>query len=159
MKLAGALLVVRDMDASRRFYTGVLRRDVFLDLETYVVFEGFSIITEPQWREFQDRADLEYRYRNNVCQLGFEVGDFDEFLAHFNFFPGIEIMGAPREYPWGQRSFRFYDPDGHVIEVGEDMKVVTKRCLRSGMTVEEACEKVMYPRPFVEECLRELKGE
>ena len=32
---------------------------------------------------------------------------------------------------------RFYDLDGHIIEVGEDMKMVIKRFLASGMTMEE----------------------
>ena len=38
---------------------------------------------------------------------------------------------------WGQRVIRFYDLDGHIVEVGEDMKMVLKRFLASGMTMEE----------------------
>ena len=37
---------------------------------------------------------------------------------------------------------RFYDPDGHIIEVGEDMKMVIKRFLASGMTMEEISVKM-----------------
>ena len=37
----------------------------------------------------------------------------------------------------GQRVVRFYDLDGHIIEVGEEMKTVVERFLHSGMTLEE----------------------
>lgn len=40
------------------------------------------------------------------------------------------------EHSWGQRVIRFYDPDGHMIEVGEAMKAVIERFLDSGMTLE-----------------------
>ena len=32
---------------------------------------------------------------------------------------------------------RFYDPDGHIIEVGENMAMVVRRFLAAGMTMEE----------------------
>ena len=37
---------------------------------------------------------------------------------------------------------RFYDLDGHIIEVGEDMKMVIKRFLAAGMTMEEVSVKM-----------------
>ena len=46
------------------------------------------------------------------------------------------------EHSCGQRVIRFYDLDGHIIEVGEDMKIVIKRFLASGMTMEEVFAKM-----------------
>ena len=37
---------------------------------------------------------------------------------------------------------RFYDLDGHIVEVGEDMKMVLKRFLASSMTMEEISVKM-----------------
>ena len=156
MKLEGSLLVVKDMDISRRFYKDVLSRTVLLDLKVYVVFEGFYLLTEGQWREFLDNKTVQLQYGNHVCQLGFEDDDIDTFMEHFQKFPDIKVLTPLKEYVWGQRSIRFYDPDGHIIEVGESMKVVVKRFLRSGMTIEEAIEKSMFPREFVEMCQKEL---
>jgi catechol 2,3-dioxygenase-like lactoylglutathione lyase family enzyme len=156
MKLEGTLLVVKDMDTSRRFYEDVLFRTVFLDLKVYVVFEGFCLLTEGQWTEFLDHKPVQLNYGNNVCQLGFEDDDIDAFIAHIQKFPDIKVLTPLKEYAWGQRSIRFYDPDGHIVEVGESMKVVVKRFLRSGMTIEEAMEKSMFPREFVEMCQKEL---
>lgn len=49
------------------------------------------------------------------------------------------------EHAWGQRVVRFYDPDYHIIEVSENMKVVCKRFSDKGMTVEEISERMGIP--------------
>ena len=41
----------------------------------------------------------------------------------------IEYVHPVKEHGWGQRVVRFYDPDKHIIEVGENMKVVSG-CMR-----------------------------
>ncbi|MEE0776708.1 MAG: glyoxalase, partial [Bacillota bacterium] len=46
------------------------------------------------------------------------------------------------EHSWGQRVIRFYDLDRHLIEVGEDMKMVVKRFLNTGMTMEEVSKRM-----------------
>ena len=159
MKLSGTLLVVKDMEVSRRFYQEVLSSTVFLDLETYVDFEdGFCLMTEAQWAEFIDTPAISYGYKNNVCELSFEDDDIDAFMAHLGKFADVEILTPLKEYEWGQRSVRFYDPDKHIIEVGENMKVVIKRFLSSGLSVEETMERAMFPREFVEMCKQELDG-
>ncbi len=56
--------------------------------------------------------------------------------------PDIEYLGDVIEHSWGQRVIRFYDLDGHIIEVGEDMQMVIKRFLASGMTIEDASVKM-----------------
>ena len=156
MQLVGTLLVVKDMDRSRRFYEDLLFRTVLLDLKAYLVFDGFFLLAEGQWTEFLDNKPVRLNYGNNVCQLAFEDDDIDAFTERLRNFPDMQVLTPLKEYPWGQRSIRFYDPDGHVIEVGESMKIVVKRFLRFGMTVEETVEKSMFPREFVEMCLREL---
>ena len=65
------------------------------------------------------------------------------FAAMFWFpLPDIEYLGGVIEHSWGQRVIRFYDLDGHIIEVGEDMRMVIKRFLASGMTMEEVSVKM-----------------
>ncbi len=159
MKLEACLLVVKDMAVARRFYQDVLGCAVMLDLDDYVVFEGgFCLLTEKNWQEFLSPAFAVPAYKNNACELSFEDEDLDAFLEHLRAFPGIEVLTPLKTYDWGQRALRFYDPDGHVVEVGESMKTVVKRFLASGLSVEETMQKSMYPREFVEMCLQELKA-
>ena len=49
---------------------------------------------------------------------------------------------------------RFYDPDKHIIEVGENMKVVCRRFLDSGMTPEQTAKRMDVPLKFVDSCMR-----
>ncbi len=46
---------------------------------------------------------------------------------------------------------RFRDPDGHIIEVGENMTAVCRRFLDSGMTPEEAAARMDVPVDYVRE--------
>ena len=54
----------------------------------------------------------------------------------------------------GQRVVRFYDPDRHIIEVGENMKAVCWRFLDSGMTPDQVAVRMDVPVKFVNACLR-----
>lgn len=75
-------------------------------------------------------------YANNM-ELGFEEKDFDGFLKKLKKYSDIVFLSNVIEHGWGQRVIRFYDLDGHLIEVGEDMKMVVQRFLDTGMTLEE----------------------
>ena len=78
----------------------------------------------------------------NNAEIVFEEQDFDGFLNKLKAYPEIEYLGEAIEHSWGQRIIRFYDLDGHIIEVGEDMKMVIKRFLSSGMTIEEVSARM-----------------
>lgn len=81
------------------------------------------------------------RKSNNV-EIVFEEQDFDGFLNKLKKYPDIEYLGEVIEHSWGQRVIRFYDLDGHIVEVGEDMKMVLKHFLASSVTMEEISVKM-----------------
>ena len=89
------------------------------------------------------------RRKSNNAELYFEEKDFDKFLEYLKEFPEIQYVHPVEEAPWGQRIVRFYDPDFHIIEVGEPMDAVIKRLFESGMTVEQVSEKSQYPIEYV----------
>ncbi len=53
---------------------------------------------------------------------------------------------------------RFYDPDKHIIEVGESMAVVAKRFLDQGLSVEETAKIIQHPVEFVKMVQAKTKG-
>ena len=69
-------------------------------------------------------------------------------------YPEISYVHPPLEHRWGQRVVRLYDPDGHIIEVGENIKTVCRRFLDSGMTVEETAQRMDVPEKFIRACMR-----
>ena len=80
--------------------------------------------------------------KSNNAEIVFEEQDFDGFLNKLKAYSDIEYLGEVIEHSWGQRVIRFYDLDEHLIEVGEDMKMVIKRFLASGMSMEEVSVKM-----------------
>lgn len=49
---------------------------------------------------------------------------------------------------------RLFDPDRHIIEVGENVKTVCRRFLESGMTAEQVAKRMDVPIKFVNACMR-----
>ena len=68
--------------------------------------------------------------------------------------PPVSYVNESMEHDWGQRVVRLYDPDRHVIEVGESMNFVARRFLNMGMTAEQTAEKTQLPL----EQIREMAG-
>lgn len=159
MHYSGYLVVVKDAQKSRQFYQDVFGAQLFLDLGGYVIFQDkYALIDEATWRELLAGHEEDVQYRNHSGELFFEEDDLEAFIKRLEKFPNIEMVHEMREYPWGQRVVRFYDPDGHLLEVGDSMKVVVKKMLRGGMSIVEVTEKSMFPLSFIEECSAELEG-
>jgi hypothetical protein len=63
---------------------------------------------------------------------------------------GVEFIHTVREQPWGQRVMRFYDPYGHVIEIGEPMEAVVRRFHEQGLPIDDIAKRTSLLREFVE---------
>jgi catechol 2,3-dioxygenase-like lactoylglutathione lyase family enzyme len=154
MKPNTAIVIVSDMDISRRFYEQVLGQRVVLDLGANIAFDGsVSLLTRNVWAEFIGKPAEEITLRSHNFELYFERDDFDAFVAHFRTFD-IECVHDVIEHAWGQRVIRFYDPDGHVIEVGESMAAVFRRFLAQGLSIEETATRTQHPVEFVRESVQ-----
>lgn len=157
MQYQGCLLVVKDAQKSKTFYQTLFGCTVELDLEDYVIFkEGIMLQQQDTWLGFIQKNTDALCYQHHTVELYFEEENLDDFIEQLYLTHAKQMMSPVTEHEWGQRSIRFYDLDQHVIEVGESMKVVVKRYLKMGMTVEQAAEKSMFPISFVEACLAEL---
>jgi catechol 2,3-dioxygenase-like lactoylglutathione lyase family enzyme len=153
MKLTRPLLVTNDLAAAREFYEKVLNQRVVLDFGADITFDGgFSLQTLESWAEFIRKTPEEIRFGANDAELYFEEAEFDGFAARLASFPDVLLLHDVFEHPWGQRVVRFYDPDRHVIEVGEPMEAVIKRFLKGGMTPEKVAKRTMFPLEFICSC-------
>lgn len=150
MKFKNPLLVVKDIEKSKKFYQKVLGLHVIMDFGANITLTGgISLQTEETWREFIGK---DIQYNGNDTELYFEEDSFDEFVKKLKEIDDIDYIHDVMEHRWGQRVIRFYDLDHHIIEVGENMKVVCKRFLDSGMTQEEVAIRMDVPIKFVQAC-------
>ena len=136
MKYSCTVLSVSDIRAARKFYEDLFGLEVFQDYGKNIAFTcGLALQQDFDWLVGVSK-DSVLNQPNNM-EICFEEQDFDGFLDKLKKYPHIEYLGDIIEHSWGQRVIRFYDLDGHIIEVGEDMKMVVNRFLSSGMDMEE----------------------
>lgn len=152
MKFKNPLLVVTDMKKSIEFYKKVLGLRVIMDFGANVTLTGgVCLQTKDTWSEFIGINDI--GFGGNSGEIYFEEDDFDLFIERLKTFE-ISYVHPVKEHSFGQRAVRFYDPDNHIIEVGENIKTVCKRFLDSGMTVEQVAQRMDVPIKFVNSCMR-----
>lgn len=141
MRYTAALLSVADVRVSRAFYQELFGLEVDHDYGINVSFPcGLALQQNFAWLTGVP-ADSVMRQSHNL-ELCFETEDFDGFLKRLDRRPDIRRLGDVVEHSWGQRVVRLYDPDGHLIEVGEDMGMVVRRFLASGQTLEEVSARM-----------------
>ena len=152
MKLKNPMLVVTDIDNSVEFYKKVLGLHVIMDFgANKTLTGGLALQTLETWQEFIGTDDVSFG--GNHSEVYFEEDHFDEFVEKLKKCD-VEYVHPIIEHSWGQRVVRFYDPDKHIIEVGENLKVVCKRFLNSGMTPEQVAEGMNVPMKFINACMR-----
>ena len=152
MKMKNPMLVVTDIDKSVEFYKKVLGLRVVMDFgANKTLTGGLALQTLESWQEFIGTDEVSFG--GNSSEVYFEEDDFDKFADRLKGCE-VEYVHPVKEHAWGQRVVRIYDPDRHIIEVGENLKTVCKRFLNSGMTPEQAAERMDVPLKFVKGCMR-----
>lgn len=123
MRFVNPIPFVRDIARSKAFYETRMGLRVVEDFGSFVLFEtGFAIHEGPAlertvWR--QASATQEPYGRANLL-LYFEHEDVDAAFSAIA--PHVTLIHPVEQQAWGQRVFRFYDPDGHAVEVGEPQR-------------------------------------
>jgi len=141
MKYTCTVISVADINLSRKFYEDLFGLELYQNYGINISFTcGLSLQQEFDWLVNLPK-DKVLRNSNNI-ELCFEEENFDDFLGKVKEYPNIKYLGDVVEHTWGQRVVRFYDLDGHIIEVGESIKMVINRFLTSGLTMDEISTKM-----------------
>ncbi|SFD03258.1 VOC family protein [Clostridium uliginosum] len=152
MRFTCPLIAISDLEASKKFYQEVLGQKIVLDLGWNVTFSGgFAIQLNFADIVLIDKETIMKKSHN--FELYFEEDDFDNFIEHLKKFDDIEYVHQPKKYDWQQRVVRIYDPDKHIIEIGESMAVIAKCYLNQGLSVEETANIIQHPVEFVKSCI------
>lgn len=151
MKFSNPLIVTADLALAKQFYQEVLGLSVVLDFGANVTLDGgISLQTLDTWKDFIGTEDITFYPHSS--ELYFVEEDFDGFLQRLSQCE-IQYVHPMKEHRWGQRVVRFYDTDGHIIEVGESLAAVCRRFQAQDMTHEEIALRMDVPLPYVLELL------
>ncbi len=138
---SSAVLVTGHFDLMRRFYENVMEQKVLYDFGSCVQFEcGLTV-----WRPSEGHSVIKALAHadgteNAALELCFETEDFDAQAARVTA-AGVMLAHGVIEENWGQRTLRFFDPEGNLVELGESIPAFCKRLHFSGMSVEEVAKK------------------
>lgn len=144
MKLKNILFVVEDIERSKKFYTELFGLVVIRDFgENVILTEGLVLQEKKLWEKFIEK---DINLGGNDAELYFEENDIDGFIEKLEKSNlTIVYLNQCIEHDWGQRVIRIYDPDRHIIEIGESMDYVARRFLKTGMTAEQVAKKTQLP--------------
>lgn len=156
-----SVIFVKDIGVSRRFYETLLEQIVAFDFGENVTFAGGFAIHDANHISqllFGHPAKEREHLGGENFELYFETHDLDAILTRLTEV-GVAFVHHVREQPWGQRVFRVYDPDGHIVEIGEPMPIVIQRFLHQGMSVEETAQRTSMPVESVQQVAQRLQEE
>lgn len=117
MRLRNVLIVVKDIEKSKKYYQDLFGLDVILDNDgNMILSEGLVLQDEAIWKKFIGRDVIGM---NNQSELYFEEANIEGFVEKLDrMYPDTEYVNKLMTHSWGQTVVRFYDPDGNLIEVG-----------------------------------------
>lgn len=154
MKFKCPLIVVSNIEQSRCFYEKILNQQIKYDFGENITYEGdFSIQLKPHFANMITIDEKNIKSKSNNFELYFEEDDIERFVQKLKSFKEIKLIHDLIEHPWGQRVIRFYDPDYHIIEVGENMESVIRRFIGKGLSIEDTAKITQHPIDFVKQCL------
>ena len=121
MRLRNILIVVKDIEKSKKFYHDLFGLDIILDNDGNVILtEGLVLQDEKVW---QDVTGKEVVPENNSCELYFEERNIETFTEKLEkLYPETKYVTRLMTYSWGQKVILFYDLDGNLIEVRTPMR-------------------------------------
>ena len=121
LHFANSVVFVKNIEASKKFYSELMGLKIVQDSEVFILFENnFSIHqarelvntiygNEPESvNQLQGRINLLLYFESTDLE-----GEFERLKNH------VELIHPIKQQTWGQKVFRFYDPDHHIIEIGE----------------------------------------
>ncbi len=139
MEFHSPVIIVNDITISTEFYINLLDQKIEHDFGKNIIFKsGFSI-----WEPAPDHVipkNLKTTAQTNAFELYFEDETIEVVHEKLQA-AGVEFLHEIREEHWGQQTIRFFDPDHHLIEVGEPLHIFVKNMFNSGLTTAEISKK------------------
>ena len=147
LKNCAAVLFVKDAGKAKDFYVNVLGLTVIADFGglNFVFREGFAVWQPMPENIVQQRlgGNMYDKSLTSRFELCFETGDIDAVYERLKA-EGVTFLHEVNTELWGQRNIRFYDHDGHLLEVGEAMPVFLARIYEEENRDIEATAKRTY---------------
>lgn len=153
-----AVIFTDNIETMKEFYEQTMGQSVQFDFGGSVIFDcGLTI-----W-ELKDSYPLSKALgnrdggrSNESMEICFESDEFEAEASRLKEL-GVKPVHDVTEEEWGQKTIRFYDPDGNIIEIGETMPFFCRRLYCAGLSAAQVSNKTGIPKHTVDEYLKWIK--
>jgi catechol 2,3-dioxygenase-like lactoylglutathione lyase family enzyme len=156
LKTCSTALFVKDIETSKKFYTGVLGLPVDMDFGKNIVFKnGFAIWEIQNNHIIPTSLGLDRISDSDVnrFELYFETENLEDIFKTLKS-KNVIFLHHIHEEPWGQQTIRFFDPDNHLIEIGESMRQFVSRFYNQGLTIEQVSKRTSVPVETIKKLIK-----
>jgi catechol 2,3-dioxygenase-like lactoylglutathione lyase family enzyme len=165
IQFKGPAAYVRNLDRSRAFYEDLIG----LKVERIMTHDGRAIAVAYTaglsiWAAdhafnviFGSSPDTVPAAERPVWESAFEVDDVKAIYERA-IGAGSGFAHPLRELPWGQRTFRVYDPDRNLLDIGETHQAAVRRMVAGGMPREKVAEKICLPVETIDRMIQEPRN-
>jgi catechol 2,3-dioxygenase-like lactoylglutathione lyase family enzyme len=122
------IVFVKDIKKSRQFYESIIGLKVEKEYDTIIFFENRFVIHNRDIIHqtiFEGKINLEEQPVQINILIYFETDNLEESFQHI-LKNNITLIHGIKTQEWGQQVFRFYDPDGYILEIGEAMNQISE---------------------------------
>jgi catechol 2,3-dioxygenase-like lactoylglutathione lyase family enzyme len=151
-------LFVKDIEVSKDFYCNILGLPVDLDFGKNVILKSGLTLWEIQDDHIIPLTLGREKISNlssNRFELYFETENLPEILEVLKN-RNVRLLHEIHEEPWGQLTIRFFDPDNHLIEIGESMRQFVCRFYHQGLTIEQVSKRTSVPVAEIERLINKI---
>jgi catechol 2,3-dioxygenase-like lactoylglutathione lyase family enzyme len=157
MKYICPLITVSDIQQSRYFYEQLLHQKVKYDFGENITFEGdFALHLQSHYKQLIDNKEI--KTGGNNFELYFENDQLEETVATLKA-NKVVFIHEIREQPWRQKVVRFYDPDQHIIEIGESLEHLCFRLHQEGLSNEQISKTTYLPVEYIISCIEQFSNK
>jgi catechol 2,3-dioxygenase-like lactoylglutathione lyase family enzyme len=143
MVFHSTVLFVKDIKVATSFYLRFLNFSIEHDFGKNVILSHGLSLWEISPEHIINRHPETGKSSNRI-ELYFEEEDLEELFRTLSQ-AGIKFMHPIQEEPWGQHTMRFFDPDNHLIEIGEPLSIFVNTMSKKGMSPAQISEKSGIP--------------
>jgi catechol 2,3-dioxygenase-like lactoylglutathione lyase family enzyme len=126
IRFRNSIALVKNIEESKQFYRDIIGLSVAQEYDTFVLFmDNFAIHTADLFYEYIQKPYHGERMGHDNVDFYFTTSDLEGFQARLKEH-GVTFIHEIHQHAWGEKVIRVYDPDGHILEIGDAHTVASE---------------------------------
>ena len=147
LKFYSPVLFVTDIEKSKQFYSKILEQEIEFDFGANIIFCSKLSLWQIS-KQHEIARIVGDPGKGRTFELYFETDSIEESIERIKA-SDVQLLHDKKTEPWGQITIRFYDPDGHLIEIGETMEVFILRIYKETDSIQTTSQRTGVSMPTI----------